>query len=151
MGTHMHLVGIQRLACSLPTASRLYSLTSRYLTARPSQLCPRLGLHMSLTPLTRLSSYGPASLDSAPNLEHVQTCEGKTMGQRLEVRGYGKTISPPRLSHFLNQHVERTPRSNPRGWPKDSILRMSACVWGFRQVGVGVDRARLGVGAGGEV
>ena len=96
----MHLVGIQRLACSLPTASRVHSLTPRHLTVRPSQpcaqlLCPRLGLHMSLTPLTRLSSYGPASLDSAPNLEHVQTCEGKTMGQRLEVRGYEKTISPP--------------------------------------------------------
>ena len=127
----MHLVGIQRLACSLPTASRLHSLTSRHLTARPSQrcaqlLCPRLGLLMGLMPLTGLSSYGPASFDSAPNLEHVQMCEGKTMGQRLEVRGYGKIVSPPRLSHFLNQHVQRTPWSSPRGWPKDSILPMSA-------------------------
>jgi hypothetical protein len=34
----MHLAGVQRLTCSLPAASRLHSLTSRHLTARPSSL-----------------------------------------------------------------------------------------------------------------
>ena len=42
-----------------------------------------------------------------------------------------KQSRPPRLSHFLNQHVQRTPWLSPRGWPKDSILRMSACASGL--------------------
>jgi hypothetical protein len=70
----MHLVGIQRLECSLPAASRLHSLTSRHLTERPSQpcawlLCPRLAWLLGLMPITGLSSYGPASSDNVPNLE----------------------------------------------------------------------------------
>ena len=62
-----------------------------------------------------------------------------------------KLSRPPRLSHFLNQHVQRTPWSSPRGWPKDSILRMSASPPGSRLVGAGVDRSRLDAGADGEV
>ena len=69
-------------------------------------------------------------------LSHVQTWEGKTMDQRLGYGAMEKLSRPPRLSHFLNQHVQRTPWSSPRGWTKDSILRTPA--FG------GVDRARLG-------
>ncbi len=57
----MHLVGIQRLACSLPAASRFHPLTSQHLTARPSQpclhlLCPRLAWLLSFMSLTGLSN-----------------------------------------------------------------------------------------------
>jgi hypothetical protein len=100
----MHLVGVQRLARSLPAASRVHSLTSRHLTARPSRqcvrlLCPRRAWLLGLMPLTG-------------------------------------------LSNFLSQHIVDTP-IEPAWMAKDSILRTSACG--------GVDRARLGVGAGGEV
>lgn len=99
----MHLVGIQRLACSLPAASRLYSLTSRHLTARPSQpcaqlLCPRLGLLMGLMPLTGLSSYGPASLDSAPNLEPRANVGRQDYGPEVGGTGLWKNYLAPRAS-----------------------------------------------------
>jgi hypothetical protein len=70
----MHLVSVQRLACSLPAASRLYGLTSRHETSRPPRpcvrlLCPRLAWLLGLMPITGLSRYRPASFDNVPNLE----------------------------------------------------------------------------------
>ena len=58
----MHLVGVQRLACFLPAGSRLRSLTSRHLTARPSRqcvrlLCPRRAWLLGLMLLTGLSNF----------------------------------------------------------------------------------------------
>ena len=58
----MDLAGVQRLTCSLPAASRLHSLTSRHLTARPSRqcvrlLCPRRAWLLGLMPLTGLSNF----------------------------------------------------------------------------------------------
>lgn len=58
----MHLVGVQRAARSLSAASRLHSLTSRHLTARPSRqcvrlLCPRRAWLLGLMPLTGLSNF----------------------------------------------------------------------------------------------
>ena len=99
----MHLVGIQRLACSLPAVSRLHSFTSRHLTARPSQpcaqlLCPCLGLLMGLMPLTGLSSYGPASLDSAPNLEPCANLVRQDHGPEVGGTGLWKNNLTPRAS-----------------------------------------------------
>ena len=74
----MHLVSVQRLACSLPVASRLHVLTSRHRTARPSRLCvrllcQRLAWLLGLMPITGPPSYRPASFDNAPNLERCAT------------------------------------------------------------------------------
>ena len=88
---HMHLVSVQRLACSLPAASRLHSLTFRHLAARQPRpcvclLCPRLAWLLGLMPIAGLSSYRPASFDNAPNLD-PRAWEGKITSQRLGARG----------------------------------------------------------------
>ena len=67
----MHLVGVQRLACSLSAASRLHTLTSRHLTARSSRpcvrlLCPRLAWLLGLMPLTGLSNFLSQHVVDAP-------------------------------------------------------------------------------------
>jgi hypothetical protein len=88
----MHLVGVQRLAYSLPAASRLHSLTSRHRTARPSRpclrlLCPRLAWLLGLMPITGLSSYRPASFDNAPNLEPRANVGRQDYGPEAGARG----------------------------------------------------------------
>ena len=99
----MHLVGIQRLACSLPAASRLPSLTSRHLTARSSQpcaqlLCPRLGLFLGLMPLTRLSNYRLASSDNALSLEPRANLGRQDYGPEAGSTGLGENNLASRAS-----------------------------------------------------
>jgi hypothetical protein len=143
----MHLVSVQRLACSLPAASRIHSLTFRHLTARQPRpcvclLCPRPAWLLGLMPIAGLSSYRPASFDNAPNFDpranvgrqdYEPEAGGTGLGEShlapcaLE-NGRGPasrkgTVPTQCLSNFLSQNAQRTSWSNLRGWPKDSIFR----------------------------
>ena len=108
---------------------------------RPSRpcvrlLCPCLALLLSLMLLTGLSGCGPASSDHAPNLElraSVGVPPLSEQGPSPRNDPVTPAASPlPRASRLpvKARRARRTPWSCPRGWPKNSILRSSACVSG---------------------
>lgn len=89
-------------------------------------------------PLTGLSSYEPASSDTAPNLEPRTNVGRQGYGPEAGGTGArGEAISPPRaskkwerrrvgkgdsshacLSNILSQQAQWTPWPRARGWPK---------------------------------
>ena len=100
----------------------------------PSRTC--LALLLSLMLLTGLSGCGPASSDHAPNLElraSVGVPPLSEQGPSPRNDPVTPAASPlPRASRLpvKARRARRTPWSCPRGWPKNSILRSSACVSG---------------------
>ena len=136
---HMHLVGVQRLACFLLAGSRLHSLTSRHLTARPSFL------RLVGPPVRGTQTGGSVSdrcqiqrLSTSTLTQTVPAPASATSPERAEdtrpLRPCARLLCP-RVSHFLTQHVSGTPWSCQRRCPKSSILRMSTCASGPRHVG----------------